>query len=184
MSLPQTSNNFLRKKIAALIVGSMFVFCMVGIFSPIPVYALTLSPARIEINGDAGTTVGGEFTLINEQGTTQTFYASYENFSAQGETGAPAFSAEQSGLDTWLGVIPTQVTLTPGQVAKIPYTIAIPKGTEPGGYFAVIFWSNTPPSSESNQVSIGAKVGLLVLLRVNGTVTESAGITQFDRNGH
>jgi len=147
-------------------------------------YALTISPARIEISGNAGTTVGGQFSLINEQATPQTFYASYENFSAQGETGAPAFSADQTGLDTWLAVTPTQVTIAPGQAISVPYSIAIPKGTDPGGYFAAIFWSTSPPANSNAQVSIGAKVGLLVLLTVNGNVTESAGITQLSRDGH
>ncbi len=122
--------------------------------------------------------------MINEQATPETFYASYENFSAQGETGAPAFSADKSGLDTWLVVTPMQVTIAPGQAIQIPYTITIPKDADPGGYFSAIFWSSAPPATANDQVSIGAKVGLLVLLRVNGAVTESAGITQFDRNGH
>ncbi len=147
-------------------------------------YALTVSPARLEINGDPGATVGGEFTLINEQATTETFYASYENFGAEGETGAPSFSSEKNGLDTWMSVAPEQVTIKPGQIIKVPYSIAIPKGTDPGGYFAAIFWSTTPPSTATTQLSIGAKIGLLVLLRVNGDIKEQAGITQFDRNGH
>ena len=147
-------------------------------------YALTISPARIEINGDPGATVGGEFTLINEQPTPQTYYASYENFTAQGETGAPAFSPEKVGLDSWLSVIPTQITIAPGQAVKVPYAITIPKEADPGGYFAAIFWSSSPPANGNNQVSIGAKVGLLILLRVNGPITESAGITQLDKNGH
>jgi hypothetical protein len=147
--------------------------------------ALTISPARIEINGNPGAIVGGNLTLINEQNTTETFYSSYENFTAQGETGAPAFSTDKVGLDTWITVNPSQVTLGPGKSTDIPYSISIPKDTDPGGYFATIFWTNTPPASDSSpQVSIGAKVGALVLLTVNGDVKESAGITQFDRDGH
>lgn len=147
-------------------------------------HALTISPARVEISGDPGATVGGVVTLINEQTTSQTFYASYENFTANGETGSPSFSPEKSDLDTWLQVSPEQITIAPGQIIRVPYTIAIPHDATPGGYFATIFWSTTAPSSANTQVSIGAKVGLLVLLRVNGAITENAGITQFDRNGH
>ena len=146
--------------------------------------ALTISPARLEIAGDPGSVVGGEFSLMNEQSTTQTFYASYENFGAQGETGTPSFSSEKVGLDTWISVIPSSLTVKPGETVKIPYTITIPKQIDPGGYFSSIFWSTTPPSNGSTQVSIGAKVGILVLLRVNGNVSEKAGITMFDRNGH
>lgn len=179
MLLLQTSKN----KFLAIIAVSLVTVFALAFFSP-HAYALTLSPARIEINGDPGATVGGEFTIINEQSTTQTFYASYENFSAQGETGAPAFSPEKIGLDTWLHVTPEQLTIAPGQAVPVPYAITIPKNAEPGGYFAAIFWSNSPPATSSTQVSIGAKVGLLILLRVNGNITESAGISQFDRNDH
>ncbi len=165
---------------AAAAIAALFVF---GCVSQ-PAYALTISPARIEISGDPGATVGGQFTLINEQATAETFYVSYENFSAQGETGTPAFSADKSDLDTWMTVTPSQVTIAPGQAVIVPYSIAIPKTAQPGGYFAAIFWSNNPPSNATSQVSIGAKVGLLILLSVNGNVTESAGINQFDRDGH
>jgi hypothetical protein len=165
-----------------MIATSFVAIVAFGIFNH--VYALTISPARVEISGDPGATVGGEFTLINEQSTTQTFYPSYENFTAQGETGSPAFSTDPSGLDTWLSVPEKSVTIAPGQIMTVPYYIVIPKDAEPGGYFAAIFWSTTPPSAESGQVSIGAKIGMLVLLSVNGNVRESAGITQFDKNGH
>lgn len=153
-----------------------------GIYSH--AYALTISPARVEISGDPGATVGGEFSLINEQSAPQTFYPSYENFTAQGETGSPSFSSDKSDLDTWIAIPQPSVTIQPGQVLQVPYTITIPKTAEPGGYFAAIFWSTTPPSAESGQVSIGAKIGMLVLLSVNGAVRESAGVSQFDKNGH
>lgn len=182
MSLPQTSNRPIGKNIAAMIAGSVIAFFAFGFFSF--AHALTISPARIEISGDPGASVGGQFTLINEQPTPQTYYASYENFTAQGETGAPAFSADKVGLDSWMSVVPPQITIAPGQAVQVPYVIAIPHDADPGGYFAAIFWSTAPPSTDTSQVSIGAKVGLLILLRVNGQVTESAGITQFDRNGH
>ncbi len=181
MLLLQISNTSYRKIISLLIAGvfAVFVFSIVT-----PASALTLSPVRIQTDGDPGTTKTGEVTVINEQNTTQTFYASYENFSAEGETGAPTFNTEKTGLDTWITVSPQNITLAPGEARKVSYTITIPKDTEPGGYFAAIFWGSTPPSVNTAQVSIGAKVGVLILLTVNGQIAESAGITQFDRDGH
>ncbi|MEO5646659.1 MAG: hypothetical protein ABIQ91_04240 [Candidatus Paceibacterota bacterium] len=183
MLLQLTSKLYIVKKTAAFIIATTVFFAIFFLHTTIT-HALTISPARIEIAGDPGAVVGGEFTLINEQSTVQTYYVSYENFNAQGETGAPSFSADKTGLDTWLAVNPTQVTLDPGKAVKVPYAITIPANTQPGGFFAAIFWSTTPPNSGTTQLSIGAKVGVLILLRVNGEVTEKAGITQFDRNGH
>lgn len=165
-----------------MITASFVAVIVFGFFSH--AYALTISPARVEISGDPGATVGGQFTLINEQSTAQTFYPSFEDFTAQGETGSPSFSNDPTGLDTWLSTPEKSITIAPGQVMMVPYYVAIPKDAEPGGYFAAIFWSTTPPSAENGQVSIGAKIGMLVLLSVNGDVRESAGITQFDKNGH
>jgi hypothetical protein len=162
---------------SVLMAASFFIFAF-------PAYALTISPARVEIAGDPATRIGGQFTLINEQSTTQKFYVSYENFSAQGETGSPTFSSEKIGLDTWISTPQSQITIPSGQVLKIPYVITIPQNAEPGGYFAVVFLSTTPPSTTTGEVSIGAKIGMLVLLTVKGDVREAAGITQFDRDGH
>src|ERR1700743_984086 len=108
-------------------IGVSFLVLGISFLVATHAHALTISPARLEISGDPGATVGGEFTLINEQTTTQTFYPSYENFSAQGETGSPSFSDEKTGLDTWITVGQPAVTLTPGQIVKVPYTITIPK---------------------------------------------------------
>lgn len=145
--------------------------------------ALTLSPVRLELSGDPGTTLTGEFTVTNEQSTSQTVYPSYENFTSNGESGAPVFSDKKTGLDTWMSVGSSQLSIGSGQSVTVPYTITIPKDATAGGYFAAIFWGTSSPS-DTTQLSIGAKIGLLVLLRVNGDIPESAGITTFDRNDH
>jgi hypothetical protein len=173
-----------RLRMSRLLISSAAVALMALFAFSTSAYALTISPARVELSGNPGATVGGSFTLVNEQSVPETFYASYENFTAQGDTGSPSFSSQQSDLDTWMTVAEPQLTIAPGQTVSVPYTIVIPKSAEPGGYFSVIFLSTTPPTTNGVQVSIGAKIGLLVLLTVNGDAHESAGITQFDRNGH
>ena len=50
-------------------------------------YALTVSPAKIEVIADPGQTVRGEIELFNEQEETKTFFASYENFESRGDSG-------------------------------------------------------------------------------------------------
>ncbi len=140
--------------------------------------ALTISPARLEVSGDPGTTISGEFLLINEQEATKTFYSSVENFQAQGETGTPTFVPGKDGLASWIRVIP-EVSLSKGQQQKVSFTIAIPKDADPGGHFAAIFLSTAPTGNGAGQVSVGAKVGILVLLRVSGDIKEGGGISSF-----
>lgn len=141
--------------------------------------AITISPVRVELRGDPGTTVGGDMTIINDQTETKTYYVSYENFEAQGDTGVPKFIGSSEGLATWLRA-PSAVTIPAGEAKTVPYTISIPASATPGGYFSAIFWSATPPTaSQAGQVAIGAKIGMLVLLSVNGEVAESAGLQRF-----
>ncbi|MCA9353413.1 hypothetical protein KC842_00890 [Candidatus Nomurabacteria bacterium] len=140
--------------------------------------ALTLSPVRIEVSADPGETVNTELKLYNDQTVTKTFYVSFENFEALGESGTPSFTSGGEGLATWIYTT-QEVILNPNESKTVPVTIAVPESADPGGYFAAIFWSNEPPSTGTGQVSIGAKVGTLVLLRVNGEIDEAGGIVEF-----
>lgn len=141
--------------------------------------ALTISPARIELVGDPGQTVKGEFLLINEQEAGRTFYTSIQNFEAQGETGTPTFTTADEGLASWI-TTPSEIVLSRGEQRKVSYQITIPNDADAGGYFAAIFLSSNPPSSSGqNQVSVGAKIGTLVLLRVSGEVSEGGAIASF-----
>ena len=140
--------------------------------------ALTISPARAEVTGDPGETVNDSFLIINEQDTDQTYYTSVENFDSQGESGTPNFTASKEGLPSWVQ-IEEKVTLKKGERVKVPYSIAIPSNADAGGHFAAIFLSTVPPSAEDGQVSVGAKVGMLVLLHVTGDIKEQGGLLSF-----
>lgn len=150
----------------------------------IPAHALTVSPAKVEITGDPGTTLQGEVEIFNEQEGSRTFYSTAENFEPNGDSGAPYFVGAKDGLATWIST-EESVTLESGEHRKIPFSIQIPENTEPGGYFAAMFWGSRPSSSqEGGEVSIGGKIGVLVLLRVSGDVPESGGLIDFQTVGN
>ena len=157
-----------------------FLFLVVAISgcSFYQAHALTISPARIEVSGDPSQTITGEILLINEQEEEKTFYSSVENFEAQGESGTPSFSASKEGLASWVSV-QSEVILKKGEQKKVPFSIVIPAGADAGGHFAAIFLSTIPPSVQAGQVSVGAKIGMLILLRVNGEIKEGGGIIDF-----
>ncbi len=152
---------------------------VVGSILPFEAAALTISPVRIELIGDPGAVVKGELMLINEQEGTRTFYSSFGNFEASGETGTPSFVEGLEGLATWIETV-SQVTLAQDEKQEVPYTIQIPLDADPGGHFAAIFWSTFPPQTkEKGGVSIGAKIGVLILLRVSGEIEEGGRILEF-----
>ncbi|HSE56762.1 MAG TPA: hypothetical protein VLB02_01610 [Candidatus Paceibacterota bacterium] len=143
-------------------------------------FALTLSPPRWEVAADPGAMVTGSIILINEESETRTYYASYENFEAQGDSGTPRFIGKRDGLATWLDA-PASITLSAGESRAVPFTITIPKDTEFGGYFAALFWGTTPPGTENGgQVAVGAKVGSLIFVTVGSNIEESAGLLSFN----
>jgi hypothetical protein len=144
----------------------------------VTVSALTITPARMEISTDPGTPVSDSFLLINEQDTDQVYYTSVENFEAQGESGTPNFTASKEGLASWVDV-PAKITLKKGERVKIPFTVNVPENADVGGHFAAIFLSTVPPTTNAGEVAVGAKIGMLVLLKVNGDVKEGGGILSF-----
>lgn len=162
----------------------MSVLPVIGFFVFLtgPVFALTISPVRMEISGDPGQTLRGEMELFNEQDEVKTFYSSTANFEARGESGAPYFLEEKTGLATWIRV-QESVRLEPQERKTIPYSIAIPPGAEPGGHFAAIFWGQAP-QSQGGQVAIGGRLGMLILLSVTGETKEGkSGLVEFGVEG-
>mgnify|MGYP001560033360 CR=1 FL=1 len=142
-------------------------------------YALTITPIRYEISGDPGETITEKMRLINETKDSQTFYASFANFEARGDTGSPTFVDAREGLGTWITTEQASINLAPGIQKEIEFKINIPKDAEPGGHFAADFWG-TSPGRGSGQLTIGTKTGMLVLLSVNGELREQAGLVDFD----
>lgn len=158
---------------------TIWAFAVIICFGvPLQAHALTITPIRYEIVGDPGQTLTEKMGLVNETKNTQTFYASFANFEAQGDSGSPTFIDARDGLGTWITTEQASVTLAPGAQKELTFKIAIPKDAEPGGHFAAIFWG-TSPGGAPGQVSIGAKTGMLILLSVNGDVKEQAGLVDF-----
>lgn len=140
--------------------------------------AMTVSPVRLELSGDPGTTVGGNFKVFNDEKETKTLYTGFENFEASGETGSPSFKPSEEGLASWISA-PQSIEVPAGESKTIDFAITIPAEAEPGGYFAAIFVGTTPPSSNPNELAIGSRIGTLVLFRVNGDIVENGTLLEF-----
>ena len=166
----------MRKKINYRFILLIFIVFTFWVFTSNKVFALTLSPARLEISGDPGQTVIKEITLLNDTKSEATYYVSYANFEAQGETGSPLFVEPKSDLGTWMST-DKSITIPAGESKNVNLKIKIPKDAYAGGHFAVVFFGNNP--DKEGQVSVGAKTGTLVLLSVNGDVLEAGGLSSF-----
>lgn len=146
---------------------------------PSSVFAVTVGPAKIEYRTDPGTVIQSTLTLINDSGAKQTLYPAFEKFTEV--SGQKRFlPAELTELANWVK-LPKSVTLDPAEQKRIPFTIEVPQKAPPGGHFAVIWWGTA--SSESKQVSIVTRAGILVYLQVSGEVNESAELLKFTTEG-
>ena len=162
---------------------TVFSLAFLFLFSASHVFALTISPAKMELSGAPGQVISGEIELFNEQAESKVFYSSYENFEPSGESGSPHFIGGKTGLATWI-VTDESVSLNGGDRKKIPFTITIPKDAVPGGYFSGVFFGGQSPNNQKNgEVAIGGKLGTLVLLRVEGDIEEKAGLVSFFAEG-
>lgn len=165
----------MNKFYATFIIATAFMVAL-G-FSP-KTQALTVSPAVLEISGDAGTTLAGTIKLFNESDQSKTFYTSFENFEPSDDSGAPKFVGAAGGLATWMSATGS-VNLGPKERKEVPFTVAIPSDTDAGGYFSAIFFGTQPPSPEGGIIAIGGRIGVLTLLRVNGDIPEDGGLLEY-----
>lgn len=131
--------------------------------------AVTVGPAKIQINANPGQVVTSTIFLKNDGMQSLTFYSSAETFTEQ--NGVKNFFQGNNDLSSWLS-IPTSITLGPGGQESIPFSINVPKQASPGGHFAVVWWSTGNQKSNSS-LSIITRAGVLVYLNVSGKVKES-----------
>ncbi len=139
---------------------------------------VNISPARYEITGDKGTVVYGEFTVVNQSNIDQVYGTSVENFSAEGETGIPRFSKDNKDIASWLR-IEKKITVAKNEKKTIEFSIVIPESAEAGGHFGAVFLYSDPGEGGEANVSIGTKIGMLVLLKVNGDIKLGGEIKDF-----
>lgn len=164
---------------ARILTLTVMVGVIVALGFPRNSLALSLVPPSLEFSTQAGQTVTGKIKIFNDDKDFKTYFLSTANFVAGDENGQPKFdfAAPITDLASWIKTDAQQVDLQPGAVATVGVTIEVPKNADPGGHYAGIFVSTTPPG-EGN-VKVVQKTGTLVILRVEGNVQESAVVKQF-----
>ena len=154
---------------------------LAGLFFAYNSFALTLSPPLYEIGAMPGQTLKTGLKVFNETDKANTFYLEAQNFSAKGEEGDPYFVDEigKEGLASWIE-LPGSIHLESGELKQMEFTIKVPENADPGGYYAAIFLSTSPPvAEEAGAVGLAAKIGTLVLLRIGGEVIEEGRLIEF-----
>lgn len=171
-------NTFLLRIFFALILLGGFGYCMIP-----AAQAITLIPPSIEIGLKPGKEYSIMIKLYNETEKTLELYTEARNFTAKGETGQPEFDfdGEPFGITQWLDIEEGPIVIEPDKRYEVPVKINTPTDADPGGHYATVFFSTSPP--DDGQVTISSKVGTLILARVDGDITEDGSITEFSTLG-
>lgn len=169
--------------LAAALINLLPLFSIVAAPNPNEGLGLELSPPIIELTADPGQTFTIPIQLRNITRGDLIAYTRVDDFKAKDEEGNPGiiFNPTETttySVRTWiedLGSFPMAAQSTKSLTAKLN----VPLNAEPGGHYGVIRFAVNPASLSSQGVAVGASVGTLVLLRVNGAIKENLTIAEF-----
>jgi hypothetical protein len=147
--------------------------------------ALKVSPVRLDLVMDPGTTKHLDLTVKNLTSVTATLHPAANDFTASGdESGRPNIMLDENefapshSLKRFVQSM-SDFTLKPNEERNIRVTVVVPKDAAGGGYYGAVRFSPADPSGDRN-VNLSASVGTLILLKVNGNIRESLQVASFD----
>lgn len=157
---------------------------IIAVSMPHSLWAMTVSPPRMEIFADPGENIELSIKLLNETADEVVLYSSTLNFTAdEKQEGVPKFydlPSADSSLANWIKIDKGPISISSGQVKEINFNIDVPQNADPGGHYAAIFFGTEPPGGSSGSgIGISGKVGTLLLLNISGDVLEAGKITEF-----
>jgi hypothetical protein len=154
--------------------------------------ALTITPPLVKFNMSSSETWKGNVKLINNSSTEVNVFPQVVDFKSDAEGGVELIFSNTNGseedikstkrfaLSQWVDIAPGPYKISGNNSIEIPYTIKLPDDAEPGGHYAAIIIGTKPNENlKGSGLKISSMVASLVLLDVNGDVTESGRIRQF-----
>ena len=145
---------------------------------------LKVSPLRTDVTADPGETKTVKIIVTNPSNAEVSVKPIQNDFVADDkEDGSPAIILDENeysksnSLKRFL--VPLEsFNLAGGETRVVEATINVPSNAEAGGYFGAIRFAPTAPDS-GGQVNMSPSVASIILLRVNGQVSEKLELTDF-----
>jgi hypothetical protein len=144
---------------------------------------IQISPTLVELNAAKGKTYDIKLSVTNITGSDLLYNTAVDDFAAAGETGSPRIISDSklpstASIKTWVNEIPS-FTLASQKAKVVNAQITIPSDAEPGGHYGVIRFYGNAPQLDKTGVGLSASAGVLVLIRVEGAITEKAELASF-----
>ncbi len=131
--------------------------------------ALTVMPAKLELELGRGEIQNIEFFIRNDSEIPEIYYSEVECFTEEGE--AKKFIGRCPEVE-WLS-LPESVALKPKEMKSVLATFKTPDSAPPGAHSLIVWWSTRPTKSNvPGGVSIGLRVGSLVYVNIKGEAKE------------
>ncbi len=145
--------------------------------------ALEIAPPVITLSVDPGQVVTAKISLRDVSNGKLFVTNQINDFVAAGEDGTPKILLDTNeksaySMKDWISPL-SNLTLNPKQIQSLPITIKVPSNASPGGYYAVIRFTATPPELKDTGVSLSASLGALLLVRVKGVAKENLTVKEF-----
>lgn len=149
--------------------------------------ALEIAPPLITLSANPGQVIKTQIRLRDIAQGQLLVSEQINDFVAAGEDGTPKILLDTSkendpfSMRSWVSVLPDML-LSPQQIKTLPVTITVPQNASPGGHYAVIRFTATPPELKGQGVSLSASLGSLMLVTVKGPTTEKLSVAEFSVN--
>ena len=142
--------------------------------------AITITPTSIDKVINPGQTIKGQTQVLNQADSPFDYKVYATPYSVTGEEYDPSFTPlpGATNVASWFTLKTAKTRLEPYSTSTLDYTISVPAGTKPGGYYAVIF-AETQSTAEGTGVTTQKRVGTIAYIRVAGDVVEQGSVASW-----
>lgn len=173
--------------------GIIALAVIAGLIHVAPTYAqatdaaaaqgIQVSPTIVELNAEKGKTYTISLKVTNVTLTKLAYTTSINDFNSNSETGAANVLLDSSlppnaSVINWVST-EREFTLDTHESRVLTAQVTVPSNAEPGGHYGVIRFSGHAPDVSGTGVGLSASTGMLLLIRVDGDIKESASLASF-----
>jgi hypothetical protein len=135
---------------------------------------LTLTPTSAQPDLLPGASTTGSLQILDQGSSSFNVRIYTAPYSVKGENYTPDFTPipGSPNVANWIKTSASKGSIAAGQTLTVDYTLSVPAGTQPGGYYAVIFANEQLPKSAQGVV-INEQVGEIFYITVAGPVKQA-----------
>jgi hypothetical protein len=176
-------------KILIAVLSVLFIMVIPTVFkdtvsaAPVSNEVLTITPVTAKPLVNPGGQSTDTFQIINQGIIPYSFTVYSAPYSVKGEDYTPSFVQipGTTNASKWITFDTTKGRVEPDQSANVGYTINVPKGTAPGGYYAVALAETQLPKTNKGIV-VNEQVGEIFYIQVTGPVKSSGKVLSWEAN--